>query len=194
VEFAYDNFLQQQDVDLGWIRHVMRRPSLYRQRGEKPDPAWVPWVIADWVGEPDGERGQLAYYAHKTVQNTARYRRTSQLGRLSLWTGIGLAFLLFLLGGEANAGTRQLLLILMGVLPLIAGIWDAYSHKRAEKELIKQYSFMGRVFSKARKLLNGSPEIEFQRRVLRALGQAALDEGAEWLLMHRERPLEHGRL
>ena len=24
--------------------------------------------------------------------------------------------------------------------------------------------------------------------------QALLDEGAEWLLMHRERPLEHGRL
>jgi len=43
-------------------------------------------------------------------------------------------------------------------------------------------------------LLNGSTEVGFQRRVLRALGQAALDEGAEWLLMHRERPLEHGRL
>lgn len=194
VEFAYDNFLQQQDVDLGWVRHVMRRASLYRQRGEKPDPAWVPWVIADWVGEPGSERGQLGYYARKTVQNAARYRRTSRTGRLSLWTGIALAFLLLMLGGEANAGARQLLLILMGVLPLIAGIWDAYSHKRAEKELIKQYSFMSRVFSKARKLLNGSTEVGFQRRVLRALGQAALDEGAEWLLMHRERPLEHGRL
>jgi len=194
VEFAYDNFLQQQDVDLGWIRHVMRRASFYRQRGEKPDPAWVPWVIDHWIGEPTGERGQLSYYGRKTVQNTERYRRTSRLGSLSLWTGISLAFLLLLLGGEANAGTRQFLLILMGVLPLIAGIWDAYSHKRAEKELIKQYAFMGRVFSKARKLLNGNSEVEFQRRVLRALGEAALDEGAEWLLMHRERPLEHGRL
>jgi len=194
VEFAYDNFLQQQDVDLGWIRHVMRRASLYRQRGETPDPAWVPWVIEDWVGEPAGERGQLAYYARKTIQNTRRFRRTSWLGSLSLWTGIGLACLLLLLGSEANDGVRQLLLILMGVLPLIAGIWDAYSHKRAEKELIKQYAFMGRVFAKARKLLDTTPEIAFQRRVLKALGQAALDEGAEWLLMHRERPLEHGRL
>jgi hypothetical protein len=86
------------------------------------------------------------------------------------------------------------LLIGMGVLPLIAGVWDAYSHKRAEKELIKQYAFMGRVFRKARALLDGSRDIEFHRRVLRALGQAALDEGAEWLLMHRERPLEHGKL
>ena len=111
-----------------------------------------------------------------------------------MWTGISLAVLLLLMGGAGNAGVRQLLLILMGVLPLIAGVWDAYSHKRAEKELIKQYAFMGRVFAKARKLLHASTDIGFQRRVLKALGQAALDEGAEWLLMHRERPLEHGGL
>jgi hypothetical protein len=82
----------------------------------------------------------------------------------------------------------------MGVLPLVAGIWDAYSHKKAEKELIKQYGFMRSVFLKARKLLDESADTAFQRQVLQALGKAALDEGAEWLLMHRERPLEHGRL
>jgi hypothetical protein len=53
---------------------------------------------------------------------------------------------------------------------------------------------MSRVFEKARKLVDGSDDIVFQRQVLKALGQAALDEGAEWLVMHRERPLEHGRL
>jgi hypothetical protein len=195
AEFAYDNFLQQQDVDLGWIRHVMRRASLYRVRGDQPDPRWVPWVIGEWVGDSAaGGQGQLAYYARKEVENTNRYRRTNRLGTLSLWAGIGFALLLLLMGGEGHAGTRQWLLILMGALPLIAGIWDAYSHKRAEKELIKQYAFMGRVFGKARALLDGNMDIGFQRRVLKALGQAALDEGAEWLLMHRERPLEHGKL
>jgi hypothetical protein len=194
VEFAYDNFLQQQDVDLGWIRHVMRRASLLRYRGEVPDPRWVPWVIDQWVGDPVAGQGQLAYYSSKALENTKRYRRTSHLGSLSLWAGVGFALLLLLMGGDGNEGTRQLLLIFMGALPLIAGIWDAYSHKRAEKELIKQYAFMGRVFAKARKLLLANPAIEFQRRVLKALGEAALDEGAEWLLMHRERPLEHGKL
>jgi len=196
AEFAYDNFLQQQDVDLGWIRHVMRRASLYRVRGEEPDPRWVTWVIGEWVGDSDsgGRQGQLAYYARKELENTNRYRRTSRLGTLSLWAGIAFALLLLLMGGQGHEGTRQWLLILMGVLPLVAGIWDAYSHKRAEKELIKQYSFMGRVFGKARVLIDGNTDIGFRRRVLKALGQAALDEGAEWLLMHRERPLEHGKL
>ena len=30
--------------------------------------------------------------------------------------------------------------------------------------------------------------------ILRALGEAALDEHAEWILMHRERPLEQTKL
>jgi len=194
VGFAYDNFLQTQDVDLGWIRHVMRQASINRVRGKSADPAWVKWVIEEWIGEPVKGQGQLAYYSRKQMYNTSRFRRTQILGNLCLWVGITIAVLLYLQGSGGSGVTRQWLLVLMGALPLVAGIWDAYSHKKAEKELIKQYGFMSRVFEKARKLVDGSDDIVFQRQVLKALGQAALDEGAEWLLMHRERPLEHGRL
>jgi len=38
--FAYDNFLETQDVDLGWIRHVMRQASIDRVRGQAANPAW----------------------------------------------------------------------------------------------------------------------------------------------------------
>jgi hypothetical protein len=192
--FAYDNFLQKQDVDLGWIRHVMRQASMRRDRGSSPDPGWVGWVIDNWIGDLASGYGQLAYYSSKQLHNTSRFRRTRMLGSLCLWAGISIAFMLLLLDRGANAEQRHMLLILMGVLPLVAGIWDAYSHKKAEKELIKQYRFMSGVFSKARRLLDDSDDLVFQRRVLKALGLAALDEGAEWLLMHRERPLEHGHL
>jgi hypothetical protein len=47
------------------------------------------------------------------------------------------------------------------------------------------------VLANARRLLDGSDDPEFRRRVLKALGTAALEEDAEWILMHRERPLEH---
>ena len=192
--FAYDNFLQTQDVDLGWIRHVMRQASMNRIRGQSPESGWVGWVIDEWVGRQTSGHGQLAYYSRKQMYNTSRFRRTRILGSLCLWAGIMIAVLLFLLGTDGDGEQRRVLLVLMGALPLVAGIWDAYSHKKAEKELIKQYESMSRVFLKARKLLDSSADITFQRQVLKALGQAALDEGAEWLLMHRERPLEHGRL
>ena len=102
--------------------------------------------------------------------------------------------MLALAGTDMSDTHRQSLLILMGVLPLIAGVRDAYSHKKAEKELIKQYRFMRGILANARRLVDGSDDIDFRRAVLRALGNAALEEGAEWILMHRERPLEHSGL
>jgi len=116
------------------------------------------------------------------------------LGSLCLWSGIAIAVILGLMNEQLSESQQQALLVLIGILPLIAGIRDTISHKRAEKELIKQYRFMARIFSNARDLLDQKSDLEFQRRVLKALGEAALEEGAEWILMHRARPLEHGGL
>ena len=53
---------------------------------------------------------------------------------------------------------------------------------------------MGRIFSNARRKLDSARSDVERRAVLRALGDAALDEHAEWIMVHRERPLEHGGL
>jgi hypothetical protein len=192
--FAYDNFLQKQDVDLAWIRHVMRSASLRRDRNTAPDPRWAGWVIEEWVGRKDTGAGQLGYYAAKAQQRARTFRRTQLLGQIALWGGIAMAGLLALFATRLTESQAIFLLILMGILPLVAGVRDAYSHKKADKELIKQYRFMAQVFGNARRLLDGTEDIDVQRRVLKAVGEAALEEHAEWLLMHRERPLEHGGL
>ncbi len=191
AEFAYDNFLQKQDVDLGWIRHVMRNVSLARSRDETPVEEWVDWVIEQWVGDEEGQTGQLSYYHSKELEKTKRFKRTTGLGKLALIMGIAIALLLAFMGSDMSEAQHKFLLILMGVFPLMAGVRDAYSHKKAEKELIKQYRFMRGVLANAKRLLDGSDDPAFRRRVLRALGTAALEEDAEWILMHRERPLEH---
>ena len=192
--FAYDNFLQKQDVDLGWIRHVMRSASLRRDRRVSPHDAWVDWVVKQWVGHGDSKSGQLAYYQSKSGIKAANYRRTTLMGSLALWAGILIAVALAFVSDAISMDQRHLLLVLMGVLPLMAGVRDAFSHKKAERELIKQYRFMGKVFANAQRLLDSSNDLQFQRRVLMAVGNAALEEHAEWILMHRERPLEHGGL
>ena len=194
AEFAYDNFLQKQDVDLGWIRHVMRNVSLSRSRDNVPQAAWVDWVIEQWVGDEERQSGQLSYYRSKELEKARRFRRTTFLGRITLQVGMLIAVLLAIAGTDITDTHRQYLLILMGVLPLFAGVRDAYSHKKAEKELIKQYRFMRGILANARRLLDSSDDVDFRRAVLRALGNAALEEGAEWILMHRERPLEHSGL
>jgi len=194
AEFAYDNFLQKQDVDLGWIRHVMRNVSLSRSRDQVPPEAWVDWVIEQWVGDEAGQTGQLSYYQSKEQEKAVRFKRTTFLGKTALWVGMLIAVVLAIAGTDMADTHRTYLLVLMGVFPLIAGVRDAYSHKKAEKELIKQYRFMRGILANARRLLDSSDDVTFRRAVLRALGNAALEEGAEWLLMHRERPLEHSGL
>jgi FtsH-binding integral membrane protein len=194
IEFAYDNFLQKQDVDLGWIRHVMRSASLAQDREDHPDPAWVDWVIKHWVGGPGDPNGQLAYYQRNASLKETAFRRTELLGNASLWLGIVLAIVLYVAAGRLQQSQHQILLVLMGVLPLFAAIRSAYSHQKADKELIKQYRFMNRVFVNAHRLLDKTQDLETKKQILRALGNAALEEHAEWILMHRERPLEHGRL
>jgi len=205
VAFAHENFLQKQDVELGWIRHVMRTVSARATANvvgnAEPDARWLPWVIENWVGgQVSGDRasgkngaarGQLAYYTGKELKNSLNYRRTQQLGAICLWAGIAMAFVLAIAGGRVSPDQRPVLMIMMGILPLIAGIRDAISHKKAEKELIKQYRFMARIFGNARRMLDDAGTDAFRRRVLTALGEAALEEGAEWILMHRARPLEH---
>ncbi|MGH8428134.1 MAG: hypothetical protein ACRES7_09165, partial [Gammaproteobacteria bacterium] len=90
--------------------------------------------------------------------------------------------------------TRTVMLLLLGLLPLIAAVRGAYAHKRADKELIKQYRFMAKTFRHARRRLDAAANTAEIREVLWVLGNAALDEHAEWILMHRERPLEQTRL
>ena len=82
----------------------------------------------------------------------------------------------------------------MGLFPLAGAVREAYAHKVAETELIKQYQYMHRVFRDALHKIQHAESISQQQEILRSLGEAALDEHAEWILMHRERPLEMGSL
>ena len=68
-------------------------------------------------------------------------------------------------------------------------------HKKADKELTRQYGFMQRIFAGAKRLLDEHhDDPAARRRILVALGEAALTEHAEWSLMHRERPLPTSRI
>ena len=90
--------------------------------------------------------------------------------------------------------TQNTLVVAMGVLSVTAAVHEAYAYKKADKELIKQYRFMVRIFSAAKSRLENSRSVEEKRRILRTLGEAALAEHAEWTLMHRERPLDNSKI
>lgn len=78
-------------------------------------------------------------------------------------------------------------LIAMGSALLLFGVRQAYAYSVVEKELIKQYEFMLWIFDNARRRLGRADDDTERRQILSALGGSALDEHAQWILMHRER-------
>jgi hypothetical protein len=191
-KFAHDNFLQMQDSDLGWIRNVMRVAGLECDALPNKDKAGLDFSISEWIG--DETSGQLGYYRKKAAEKIGHNKRTERLAGIVLWVSIG-AFALFVFANDEVANSvRGPIVILMGILLLSIGIRQSYGHSVADFELIKQYEFMFRTFSKAYRRIKQSDTDEERRRVLRLVGDAALEEHAEWILMHRERSINEGEI
>lgn len=192
--FAYDNLMQKQDVELVWIRHIMRGVSTAGRVHPRKITNGLALAIDHWIGNEGGDSGQLGYYQRAASQRSAKLRRNAFFGRVTLWLGIGIAVFLLLTADQLADTPTNILFILMGLLPLLAGIREAYAYKKADKELTKQYQFMQRTFTKARQLLDHTSDRTVQESILRALGETCLEEHSEWILIHRERPLEHSGL
>ncbi|MEO8010412.1 MAG: hypothetical protein ABI650_02080, partial [Dokdonella sp.] len=133
-------------------------------------------------------------YERRVADRSRTHRVTEWLGGFSLWTGIAICVFLALTITALSDDWRTILVSIMGALSIIAAVRDAYAYRKADKELIKQYRFMRRIFANARSALDRATDADQQREILRALGEAALAEHAEWTLMHRERPLERARM
>lgn len=190
--FAHDNFMQKQDIEIGWIRHVMRAASVHTFEPPMPSEPGLARIVAEWIGAP-GEGGQLDYYTRKSAHRSRMHRLTRGLARACLWTSIAISVFLALFQHRFGADASTLLVALMGTLTIIAAAREAYAYRKGDKELIKQYRYMRGIFAEARRKLDGAPDAGGRRAILRALGEAALAEHAEWALMHRERPLENAR-
>lgn len=188
-EFAHDSLLQKQEIELGWTRNVMRSAGL---TGGAPAGGELDAVIREWVGGDGG--GQLDYYRRKIVQRERTHRITEAIGALSLYVGIGISIGLAVLAYRLSADLKNDLIVIMAVFSVASAVREAYAYRKADKELIKQYRFMQRIFANARVALDGAGDAEEQRDILRSLGEASLAEHAEWAMMHRQRPLEPGRM
>ena len=82
----------------------------------------------------------------------------------------------------------------MGGTLLLFAVREGYAYATATKELIKQYEFMLRIYDNAHKRIQQARNQEEQRLILSALGQSALDEHSDWILMHRERSLDESEI
>lgn len=184
-KFAHDNFLQAQDPELGWIRNVMRVAGTRCDAAPNTGTGSLEFAIRAWIGDDD--TGQLGYYRKNVQERIRRNRFTERLGRVSLLVSVLVVVLFVVAGSSIPEHLVDPLVVVMGTMLLLFGVRQGYAFSTAEKELIKQYEFMLRIFHNARRRLDSASDISEQQQVLLALGGSALDEHAEWILMHRDR-------
>ena len=189
-KFTHDNFLQAQDPDLGWIRNVMRVAGTECDASGYNDSVGLEFTLKEWLG--DENSGQLGYFRRKGEERARDYQRTERLSKIVLWTGSAAITLLILMSAELGDLMRDPVVVLMGVMLLLVGIRQSYGFSVADAELIKQYKFMYRIFHNARLRIDAADSDDERRRILHVLGDAALGEHAQWILMHRERSIEQG--
>jgi len=188
TKFAHDNFLQMQDPDLGWIRNVMRVAGTECDVVPNADPEGVDFAVREWIG--DERSGQLGYFRRKAAERIARSRFTEGLSTLGLLVSLAALIVLLSIGSGAPESLSQPVAYLVGSVLLAIGVRQSYATATAESEIIKQYEFMRRIFGNARRRLDEAETPVDRRRVLKILGDAALDEHAEWILMHRQRSID----
>ncbi len=101
--------------------------------------------------------------------------------------GIALAAL------QLSAEPRHLLTVSIGLAPLVAALLGGYIERNALVGHIKQYERMGELFHHANdwlcKLMTEGKRREADDFIIE-LGKEALSENGDWMLLHRERPLE----
>jgi hypothetical protein len=188
TKFAHDNFLQMQDSELGWIRNVMRVAGTECDVSPNQDPGGVRFVVREWIG--DEASGQLGYYGRKIKERLAQQKTTQRVVKLGLWASAIALTALLAIGQWIPQEVSNPVTYLMGCVLLLVGVRQSYAKSTAESELIKQYEFMHRIFGNARKRHDDADNDLDRRRILKILGDAALEEHAEWILMHRERAID----
>jgi hypothetical protein len=191
-KYTHDNFLQTQDPDLGWIRNVMRVAGTECDASDYREKAGLDFTLREWLG--DENSGQLGYFRRKGAEKVKRFHRTERMAQVAFWVGVAVIAFFVLMSAELEETYRDPVVVLMGVMLLLVGVRQSYGDSVADAELIKQYEFMYRIFSNAKRRIDATDSDEEKRRILRVLGEAALGEHAQWILMHRERSLEQGEI
>ena len=180
---AADHYLRKQRSELDWIRRAMRGWDLGPWEGGRlaGAPAALASVLERWV------KPQSAYFARAARRNDSRHQKIRRCG----YAFFAVALLLALAKQFLTA--QHPLLVVVGLVPVVAALSQVWADKLALAPLAKQYGRMALVFAAAETALTAAIDKGDDARaqaIVQELGIEALAENADWVLIHRDRPVQ----
>jgi hypothetical protein len=188
-------YLQQTRSEVSWIRQALMSIS-------PPSAFWKDEF--DNVLSPEQQKNRIEFamkfwvkdQAKYFYENQAKFHHLAALWRLSGFAiAVGLGFLpmaWILLGANAFHPNHYILLA-MGIGLIGGGLMIGYAEQNSFEELAKQYGRAHTVFSLGLRELNQALEandIPKCQSILQSLGQEAIAENAQWLIIRRNRPVD----
>ena len=207
-EPVVDWYLRKQRSDLEWIRSALRSCDVMtaaaETRGETMalSPSERLTLVLNWVAD------QRGYYATKTRTEKAKLERERSLVARLLKVGGLLSLVLATIlivptvaSGILSEGVARLTptafqhgawMVIIPMFAVSAGLLHGYGQQLARAEHARQFERMSELFYAAEKDLRKAAQEggENAAGMVRELGIEALDENGDWLILHRERPLE----
>ncbi len=185
---ASSSYLRKQLDELRWIREALRASGA----APPPSAARPDLVLNCWV------RGQAAYYATRARLHERRSLGLDRWSHLFLVMGLLAAFSLVIFWQllERVSALHHWTVLLMGIAPVGAALWEAYGERSGARTQANQYARFAAIFSRADRFiarLELEPAAPSRRHaelaLLRELGREALIENADWVRLLRDRPI-----
>ena len=198
-----DKYLGKQRTELDWIRNGLRGWSLASRGGRDEvstfDRERLDFVLNRWVG------GQLRFFESAASRNRKNSERMEFRVRMGLQMSIVLAFAILLGIGMTQWPNHELwschqcerwlpwAIVVIDLLLAGGALYHHANQRMAHAQIAKQYDRMKAIFQNASDFIGvklRSNDMAAIRECLQQLGQEALAENGDWVLLHRERPLE----
>ena len=206
---AADHYLRKQRSELDWICSAIRAWTIPNETEthttvatENREPLnALKLVLQHWLTDQADYFVRVAKRDHKKLERSEPYVRA--LLRIGLAVTVLVVVALLIphhwrdeaekLINDHHYRIHGLLLTLISLPAIAAALLHGYIEKKALSEHSKQYSRMSMIFSNAQERLSQLIEdgqYAQARNLIEELGKEALEENGDWVLLHRERPLE----
>lgn len=194
-----DHYILKHATELDWIRNALRTWSsswsFPEARGHititDPLPADLPFVQQHWV------EAQLGFFDRRSwgFRNTEekRLRRKGLVVFLSVLVALAVFSAWWPLALVQDAVGWRVALLVATVLLLLTALMHEYIHQLGLAEHAKTYRRMAALFRRADELLEEhlkANDPAAAQEVIQQLGREALIENGDWLLLHRDRPMD----